>query len=175
MDTDNNIYNQGAEDGIIGADLEVKSEDQKDLEYGSAQGTDAADALKAIRKFTDEESADDDMGNITWKSVLGGDVLQTKFLMHQVVFVMFVVVLALLYTGNRYSGQQDLITIDNLKNELQDCRYEVLTQSSDLLSKTLQSKIEKLLIENGDTDLVKPSNPPIVIVPKEGEEGGEND
>ena len=57
----------------VETDLEFKSEDQE--------------AVDAMRKFTDEDS--DDLGEISVKSILGGDFLMSKFMIKQVAFVMF--------------------------------------------------------------------------------------
>ena len=113
--------------------------------------TDKADAIKAIKKFAD---TDEDKVNITWRSILGGDILQSHFLMRQVFFVMFIAVLMLIYTGNRYSGQQDAILIDSLQIRLQTEQYNTLTQASELSSHIIQSKIEDQLTANGDSALV---------------------
>jgi len=67
------------------------------------------------------------------------------------------------YTGNRYSSQQEIIAIDSLKVKLQQERYNVLTQSSELLNLSRQSNIERRLRVNGDSALVNPTTPPYEI------------
>ena len=101
---------------------------------------------------------------ISFKSIMGGDILKSRFFQRQVMFILFVVVLMLIYTGNRYSSQQDIIVIDSLKVQLQKERYNVLTQSSELLNLTRQSNIEKALRENGDSALANPITPPYEII-----------
>ena len=61
-------------------------------------------AIEAIKKFTeeDEDNDEDSIGEISLKSIIGGDILQSRFMLHQVVFFMFLVVLAIIYTGNRF-------------------------------------------------------------------------
>ncbi|MBR4589660.1 MAG: hypothetical protein IKO36_03265 [Bacteroidaceae bacterium] len=103
------------------------------------------------------------MGDISWKTILGGDILQSKFVLHQVVFCMFVVLLMLIYTANRYSSQQDALLIDSLKIQLQEQQYKVLTIEGDLLNISRQSKIETLLKNNGDSLLTNPAAPPFAI------------
>ena len=70
----------------FGADDELKTEERE--------------AIEAIRKFTDED--EDDIGEISVKSILGGDFLMSKFMIKQIMFVMFCVLLMIIYTGNRY-------------------------------------------------------------------------
>lgn len=124
---------------------EPKSEDQETIE--------------AIKKFTDE----DDMGEISLKSILGADFLMSKFVMRQVLFVMFCVVLTIVYTGNRYDSQQDAILIDSLRGRLQEVKYNVLTQSSELMNLTRQSSVEKALRNTKDSILQNPVTPPYLI------------
>ena len=122
-------------------------------------------AIEAIKKFTeeDEEEDEDSLGEISLKSIIGGDILQSRFMLHQVVFFMFLVVLAIIYTGNRYASQQDTLLIDSLKVELQEERNKVLTIESDLLNASRQSEIIKLLKVNGDSLLLNPTKPPVII------------
>lgn len=118
------------------------------------------EAIDAINKFTDE---DDEKEEISFKSIFGGDILKSRFMMKQVVWFMFVVVLMIIYTGNRYSAQQDIITISELREELQETKYKVLTQSSELMNKTRQSNIELYLKQTNDSTLVNPTSPPFLI------------
>lgn len=132
----------------VGAELELKSEDQE--------------AVEAMRKFTDDDDDDDDV-NFSVKSILGGDFLMSKFMMKQVVFVMFCVVLMIIYTGNRYDSQQDAILIDSLRVRLQEVKYNVLTQSSELMNLTRQSNVERMLRATGDSALHNSITPPYLI------------
>lgn len=122
-------------------------------------------AIEAIKKFTeeDEDNEEDSIGEISLKSIIGGDILQSRFMLHQVVFFMFLVVLAIIYTGNRYASQQDALLMDSLKAELQEERYKVLTIESDLLNASRQSEIIKRLKSNGDSLLLNSTTPPFII------------
>ena len=131
----------------VGDELDLKSEDQE--------------AMEAMRKFTDDD--DDDDVEFSIKSILGGDFLMSKFMMKQVVFVMFCVVLMIIYTGNRYDSQQDAILIDSLRVRLQDVKYNVLTQSSELMNLTRQSNVERMLRATGDSLLHNSITPPYLI------------
>lgn len=116
----------------------------------------------AVERYVSDED-EDDLGEISFKSILGGDLLQSRFFRRQVMFIVFVAVLLLVYTGNRYSSQQDIITIDSLKVRLQQERYNVLTQSSELLNLSRQSNIEQQLRLFGDSALANPTTPPYEI------------
>lgn len=135
---------------------EYQGEDISDLRVESKEQRETIDA---INQYVDEE----DVGEISLKSILGGDILGSKFFLKQVVFVMFCVTLTLLYTANRYSSQQDAILIDELRTELQDVKYNVMTQSSELMNFTRQSNIEKLMRQTNDSTLRNPTTPPYLI------------
>ena len=122
-----------------------------------------ASEKEAIKRYVEDEEDEDEFGEISLKSILGGDILQSRFFLRQVVFVLFVVMLMLAYTANRYNSQQEIITIDSLKLKLQEERYNVLTQSSELLNLSRQSNIEVKLKENGDSALVNPTTPPFEV------------
>ncbi len=156
---------------------EVLDEELEELEQEVGEHR---EAIEAINQYVDE----DDMGELSFKSVLGGDILGSKFFLKQILFVVFCVVLMLLYTANRYSSQQDAILIDELRTKLQDVKYNVMTQSSELMNFTRQSNIEKLLRQTNDSTLHNPTTPPYliktdgenpepVIIEEEPEEEGE--
>ena len=136
----------------FGADDELKTEEQE--------------AIEAIRKFTDED--EDELGEISIKSILGGDFLMSKFMVKQIMFVMFCVLLMIIYTGNRYDSQQDTILIDSLRGRLQEVKYNVLTQSSELMNLTRQSNVEKSLRGTPDSLLHNSITPPFLIRKENG-------
>lgn len=143
-----------------GAEHEDMLEDQEAME--------AKEAMEAMRKFTAED--EDEMGEISIKSILGGDFLMSKFVIKQIMFVIFCVALMILYTANRYDSQQDAILIDSLRNHLQDVKYNVLTQSSELMNLVRQSNVEKKLRTTDDSLLHNSITPPFLIKMGDDEE-----
>lgn len=144
----------------------LESEEQKLQKMAEKQAEDVQEikdqreAIEAIKKYTEE---DDDMGELSLRAILGGDILQSRFFLKQVVFFMFCAFLMLLYTGNRYSSQQDAITIDSLRTRLQEVKYNVLTQSSELMNLSRQSNVERRLKSTKDSVLETPITPPFLI------------
>lgn len=139
---------------------------------GQAARTDSAPAPapdtdegmdKVVERYVNDEE-DDEFGEISFKSFLGAELLASRFFQRQVLFILFVAVLLILYTGNRYSSQHEIIVIDSLKVRLQQERYNVLTQSSELLNLSRQSNIERALRANGDSAIVNPTTPPYEII-----------
>ena len=143
-----------------GAEHEDMLEDQEAME--------AKEAMEAMRKFTAED--EDEMGEISIKSILGGDFLMSKFVIKQIMYVIFCVALMILYTANRYDSQQDAILIDSLRNHLQDVKYNVLTQSSELMNLVRQSNVEKKLRTTDDSLLHNSITPPFLIKMGDDEE-----
>ena len=124
--------------------------------------TEEREAIEAIRKYTNEDD-ENELGEISVKSILGGDFLMSKFMIKQIMFVVFCVFLMLIYTGNRYDSQQDIILIDSLRGRLQEVKYNVLTQSSELMNLTRQSNVEKRLRDTPDSLLRNSITPPFLI------------
>ena len=141
-----------------------QTDDLSELRQEEAEHEEAVEALK---KFTEEDG--EDMGELTLKSVLGGDILASKFFLKQVIFVTFCVALMLLYTANRYASQQDAILIDSLRGALLNVKYNVMTQSSELMNLTRQSNVEKRLKTTKDSVLQNPVTPPYLIRKDEAE------
>ena len=77
------------------------------------------------------------------RSILGGDILANDFFKRQTTLLILIMILTILYIDNRYSSQQELIQIDQLKKELTDIKYDALTRSSELMEKSRQSRIEE--------------------------------
>lgn len=119
------------------------------------------EAFKAIKQFTDHD--ENILGDINFKSILGGDILQSRFMIKQIAFFIFLAFLLIIYTGNRYASQQDALLIDSLKVRLLEENYKVLTIESDLLNASRQSEIVKRLKENGDSTLLNSTTPPFAI------------
>ncbi len=106
---------------------------------------------------------------LSLKTILGGDFLTSDFLRRQVPLLVLIVIFTIIYISNRYSSQQELIEIDNLKKHLVDIKYDALTLSSELTEKTRQSRIEDYVAKEDSIDAEKgpiigiATNPPYKI------------
>jgi len=106
---------------------------------------------------------------LSLKTILGGDFLTSDFLRRQVPLLVLIVIFTIIYISNRYSSQQELIEIDNLKKHLVDIKYDALTLSSELTEKTRQSRIEDYVAKEDSLDAEKgpiigiATNPPYKI------------
>lgn len=109
-----------------------------------------------------EQNGQARQSHITFKSIMGGDILAHNFLRRQAALLVLIVFLTILYIDNRYSSQQELIEIDRLKKELTDVKYNALTRSSELTEKSRQSKIEEY-VSKEESQLQTSTNPPYLI------------
>jgi hypothetical protein len=148
------------EDEIIGHG--IADETTQENQSAIREEQEKAEAIEVLKKITDEEN-DDEMGEISFKTIFGGDILQSRLLLKQIIWFMFVVVLMIIYTANRYSAQQATLNIAELREKLQEVKYNVLTQSSDLMNLTRQSNVEKYLKQTNDSTLLNPTSPPFLI------------
>ena len=109
-----------------------------------------------------KKEQDSSAKHMSFRSIIGGDILANDFLRRQTKLLILIMVLTVLYIDNRYSAQQDLIEIDKLKNELIDIKYDALTRSSELMEKSRQSRIEEY-VSNGGSDLQTATSRPYLI------------
>lgn len=93
-------------------------------------------------------------------SLLGGEMLKDKRFQRQFPYMIFVTVLIIIYVGNRYSCQQEMIESKALSDTLLDMRYKSLTLSGQLMEKTLRSKIEENL---QDTTIKASASSPYIL------------
>ena len=106
--------------------------------------------LKIVKDFFEK---------INPKTILGGEVLNSKFAKKQAGIIILLVVLSFFYTGNRYSCEKQLAKIDKLQKELIKVKYTYLTISSELMTLSRQSKVEKIIQSKG-INLEKSTVPP---------------
>ena len=99
----------------------------------------------------------------TFTSYVFGNFLTTEVLRKNIGFISLVAFCMLLYIGNGYSSQQELIELNKLKGEVEDIKYNALIRSSELLEKSRQSHIEEHLKSIGDTMLQTATTSPYVI------------
>ncbi len=111
-------------------------------------------AERAFREIIDIDN--EQRTRITWRSVLGGDVLTSRFIRHSVFFILYIVFLLVIYVSNRYACQHEFIEQTHLLDTLQDRRWKLLTITSEIKEKTRRSFVEKHL---GDTALGTSSQP----------------
>jgi len=123
--------------------------------------------LKKIKESV-HESDPKPSKNLTLRSILGGDILSAELLRRQVWLILLVVLFIVIYVGNRYQCQRDMITIDRMEREVLDAKYRALSSSSRLTERCRESHVLEGLKANRDSTLHPADQPPyIVSVPDE--------
>jgi frataxin-like iron-binding protein CyaY len=106
--------------------------------------------------------------NITLREILGGDILNAQVIRRQIWVIVLIVGITIIYIGNRYCSQKELIKIDKLTKELRDSKYKALSSSSDLTEKCRESHVLEILQNNQDSTLHIADQPPFIVnIPEE--------
>lgn len=116
-------------------------------------------ARKALKDLTREEDGSE-RTNVSFRSILGGDILAGGWFRRQFWYIVMLVVMAIIYVSNRYYCQQEMITASHLADTLADRRYKALTISSQIKEMTRRSVIEEQL---PDTMLKTPTVPLLIL------------
>lgn len=157
----------------VAADTEKADSQQSNSAPETVTGTISApgEELQTLTEVIKEQATEDESplsANFTLRKILGGDILNTSTIRHQIWLFLLIAFILLIYISNRYSCQQDLIEIDKLKRELQDARYKALSTSSQITEKSRESNVLNMLKDNKDSVLHIANQPPFIInVPEE--------
>lgn len=112
---------------------------------------------------TGSQAGGDNDSDFSITNILGGEILRNPYVLKQMTFIGFVTLLCIIYTANRFQSQEDVQEIEALRTELQNIKYKVLTQSSELVNLTRQSTIVSTLRHTADSTIVMPELPPYYI------------
>lgn len=82
-------------------------------------------------------------------SILDGSFLNSNFFRKQYKFMSLLVLMLVIYIGNRYTLTRKIAEVDALGKELTELRYEVLIHRSHLMQESRQSHIYQLVEEKG--------------------------
>ena len=122
--------------------------------------------VEKIKAAIEEQAREDEQpqsSNFTLRKILGGDILSTRLLRHNIWLIITAVIFTIVYISNRYSVQKYLIEIDKLQKELEDAKYRALSSSSQLTEKTRESHILEILKTRKDSVLKMSDRPPYII------------
>jgi len=152
-------------------DKDIKAEEKLSIESQPGQESKAEDTGLTLKEVIEEQATEDDAplsSTLTLKKILGGDILTTSTIRHQIWLILLMAFFVIIYISNRYSCQKDLIEIDKLQNELQDAKFRALSSSSQLTEKSRESNVLDMLKNNNDSSLHIANQPPYIInVPEE--------
>jgi hypothetical protein len=94
--------------------------------------------------------------NIRWsniaeflRKILRGSFLTNARTTKNLPFLLMLALLGIIYIGNSYYAEKNIRKIENLQKELRELRYEYITTKSELMQRSRQSKIAKILAKKG--------------------------
>jgi cell division protein FtsL len=96
------------------------------------------------------------------REIFDGTILTKSFLSKNIVLILIIMGGILIYISNHYTVDLKLNEIDDLKQELEDKKYEAISANSKLMKVSRQSTIHRLVNEKG-LQLEDPKTPPFVI------------
>ena len=136
-------------------------------EAKEAEAKEANPEGPSLQEVIEKQATEDDAalisGGLSLRKILGGDILTTSTIRHQIWLFLLIGFFLIIYTSNRYSCQQDLIKIDHLQQELQSAKYKALSSGSQLTEMSRQSNVMDMLKNNKDSMLHIASEPPYKI------------
>ena len=141
---------------------ESESEESEKPETKDEKKNNLKEALKKIKENVHEDDPRPAQA-LTFRSILGGDILTGEMVRSHIWLFVFIVVIATAYVGIRYQCQQDVIAIDRLNNELTDAKYKASASSSTLTEKCRESHVLEILKQNRDSLLHIADQPPYII------------
>lgn len=83
------------------------------------------------------------------KELLDGSLIANDFIAKQLLYIVFVVILAFAYIANRYHAEKVVRANFKLTQEISDLRAEAITTSSELMLISKQSEVARLVEKRG--------------------------
>ena len=136
------VENEVAEVAQTAAEQEEQAEEERVLS-----------GLEKMKQLDEEDTR----VKVSLRTILGGDILTGSWFRKNFFFILFLVGLTIIYISNRYAYQQEQIEATKLADTLLDRRYKSLTRSSQLLEKTLRSRVEGDLLDSTLQTAMEPS------------------
>jgi len=97
------------------------------------------------------------------RDLLDGSLLANDFIVRQLPYIVFLVILAFVYIANRYHAEKVVRANIELSKEISDLRAEAITTSSELMFISKQSEVAKR-VKNKGLGLEDSVEPPKKIV-----------
>jgi hypothetical protein len=94
-----------------------------------------------------QERKDQKFGSI--KDLLDGSLIANDFIVKQLPYIVFMVILAFVYIANRYHAEKVVRANIELTQIISDLRAEAITTSSELMQISKQSEVARLVEKRG--------------------------
>ncbi len=138
-----------------------KDTNDKDIDDDNDEALDKKTAQQRLFESLTDDEGEKSEGGLSF--VLGGNILTTKWLRKQILWLVMVVALAMLYVSNRYYAQKQEVHIQHLKRELKENHYNAMARSAQLMRLYRRSTIIEHLENIPGNDLIMPPKQPAVI------------
>lgn len=147
---------------------ETLLEEQSAVEQPAVQDDGHAASTIQIIKENAREDDPQPSAQITFRKVLGGDLLNGDIMRRQIWLIVLIVACIIVFVATRYQCEQDIIEIDKLQNELTEAKYKAMSSSSELTERCRESLVLEML-KQGEDSLLRPSKlPPYkIIIPEQ--------
>lgn len=96
------------------------------------------------------------------KSLISGRFFRSELFIKNTGLLLLIALYAFIYVSNRYATRQEIAHIKELRTQVTDMRYKLLTLQSELSEKSRQSNIERHIKEN-NSKLKVATNPPYTV------------
>lgn len=101
------------------------------------------------------------------RKLLSGGRLSSLSIVNNIPFILFLFFLGIIYIANRHYAENTVRKISSLSKEVKVMSWEFKTLKADLMLRSTQSEVSKLVDTAGLKELVVP--PRKIIIKKEGE------
>ncbi|MFO7790904.1 MAG: FtsL-like putative cell division protein [Bacteroidota bacterium] len=99
----------------------------------------------------------------SFRDVFDGSVFTRDIVIRQLPFIIFLALLALIYITNRYHAEKVFVLTEETRKEIRELRSEKITVQSELMRKSRQQEVLKMLEKYG-SDLNYAEEPPVKIM-----------
>ncbi|NOQ24031.1 MAG: hypothetical protein GQ564_01605 [Bacteroidales bacterium] len=100
-------------------------------------------------EFIEEKQERKEQKFASIKELLDGSLIANDFIAKQLLYIVFVVILAFAYIANRYHAEKVVRANFKLTQEISDLRAEAITTSSELMLISKQSEVARLVEKRG--------------------------
>ena len=102
------------------------------------------------------------MKSVSFIEFIKGDFLKEDFVIKQSKLIIMITLCFIIFIGNRYACMKKITQIEDLKNKLEDVKYDNLVILTKLTASSTQSQIENLIKSKG-LDLSGANSPTYII------------
>jgi hypothetical protein len=104
---------------------------------------------KAKIEFVDSKVERDEIRGFSLKGIIDGSLLAGTLFSRQLPFILFLVLLAIIYIGNRYHSEKIIRQNISIREEVKNLRAEQITTAAELMNHSKPSTVEDMVENRG--------------------------